>query len=85
MANSVLPRSPRLLDLILNTVGDPFAGAGPVRKAQARRKAQREQASIAGMLPSILHDTIAQLPLSLLYLEPGKAHAVMPYVMPPPK
>lgn len=76
----VLPRAPRLIDLILDTVGDPFAGAGPVRKAQARRKAAREQASVAGMLPSLLHDALAQLPLSLLYLEQGEAHAVMPWV-----
>ncbi|MGH1339949.1 MAG: signal peptide peptidase SppA [Nannocystales bacterium] len=85
LAMRVLPRSPKLLDLILDNVGDPFTGSGPVRKAQARRKAAREQASISGMLPSILHDALAQLPLSLLYLEQGKVHAVMPYVMPPPE
>lgn len=81
----VLPRAPRLIDLILDTVGDPFAGAGPVRKAKARRKAAREQTSMIGMLPSLLHDTLAQLPLSLLYLEQGEAHAVTPWVMADPK
>ena len=85
LAVRVLPRAPRLLDLILDTVGDPFAGAGPVRKAQERRKAARAEQSMAGMLPSLVHDTLAQLPLSLLFLEQGQAQAVMPWVMPPPK
>lgn len=84
LAVRVLPRAPRLLDLILDTVGDPFAGAGPVRKAQARRKAAKAQAALGGVLPAVLHDALAQLPLSLLYLEQGQAHAVMPWVMADP-
>ncbi len=81
LALRVLPRAPRLLDLILDNTGDPFAGAGPIRKAKARREQARAEAAMAGVLPRVLHDTIAKLPLSLLFLEQGQAHAVMPYVL----
>ena len=77
----VLPREARLIDLILSNVGDPFAGAGPVRSARAKAQKRRRDASLAGALPQLLTDTLAQLPLSLLYLEQNKAHAVMPYVL----
>ncbi len=77
----VLPRRTRLIDLILDTVGDPFAGAGPVRKARARRAQARAEASLAGVLPKVLNETLARLPLSLLYLDQNSPHAVMPYVL----
>ncbi|MEM6291109.1 MAG: signal peptide peptidase SppA [Myxococcota bacterium] len=77
----VLPRSPRLIDLILDTVGDPFAGAGPVRAAKARREQAKRDASLVGVLPKALTDVITRLPLSLLYLEQGQAHAIMPFVI----
>ena len=52
-----------------------------MRSARAKAQQRRKETSLAGALPQLLTDTLARLPLSLLYLEQGKAHAVMPYVV----
>lgn len=75
----VLPKRRRLIDIILGTTGEPFAGAGPIRNAAKRREEAKQQRSLAGMLPRALDEALAKLPLSLLYLPQGTTHALLPY------
>ena len=74
----VLPKQPRLIDIILDNTGDPFAGAGPVRKAVARRRARERGKALRNALPPVLNRELSRTPLSMLYLRPDRAHAIMP-------
>jgi protease-4 len=75
----VLPKRRRLIDIILGDTGEPFAGAGPIRKAAARREEAKQQKSLAGVLPLALDEALSRLPLSLLYLPQRGTHALLPY------
>lgn len=77
----VVPKAFRLLDLILDTSGDPFAGAGPIRKAVARRAEAKKAASLQGVMPKALNAALARLPLSLLFVPQDEAQVLMPYNM----
>jgi protease-4 len=77
----VLPRRPGLLDLILEAVGDPFAGAGPVRKAVARRRAKTHGEGLRGVVPLALDEALSKLPLSLLYVPQDRAQLLTRWLL----
>lgn len=79
LAIRVLPKKPRLLDLILRDAGEPFGSTGPVRQALAERRKAKAGGAIAKALPIALTETLAKLPLSLLFLPQQHAQTVMPY------
>lgn len=73
----VLPREQTLLDLILDTVDEPFARA--VARTRARRRSRDRGATLREAVPLALDEALAKLPLSILYLPQHAAHTLMPY------
>lgn len=68
----VVPKQPTLLDLILDVVGGPSSGNGPlVKRARARQRAKAR-------LPLALDEALAKIPLSVLYLPQDRASTLMP-------
>lgn len=61
----VLPRKPRLLDLILDDLG-PDLGGLAMKAAERRKRSQR------GAVPRVLDAALSRLPLSLLLLHDGR-------------
>lgn len=81
LAVRVLPKEPRLLDLILNDSSEPFGDSGPVRAAVAKRRKAKERSALGEVLPLALNAAISKIPLSMLLLPQGKPAAIMPYVI----
>jgi protease IV len=75
----VLPRARTLLDLILESVEDPFPGA--VARTRAKRRNKESGAAQRAMLPLALDEALSRLPLSVLFLPQRKAHTLMPYTL----
>lgn len=73
----VYPKKQRLLDLILDQVGNPFGSRGGLRKAVAKRRARERAEALSEALPLVLDAALSRLPLSGLFLRSGQAHAIM--------
>jgi protease-4 len=65
----VLPRKPRLLDLILDDLGPDLGGL-------AVQAAERRQRRLRPAVPRVLDAALARLPLSLLLLHDGRPAAI---------
>jgi protease-4 len=75
----VLPRAPRLLDLILDEgSGNPLERTGPVSRAVERRRANKAATSMRGLLPLALDAALSRIPLSLLFLPQKSPQAILP-------
>jgi protease-4 len=72
----VLPHRVTLVDLVLEALGVKRRDRDPVVKA--RRRARAKAGELA--LPPVLDAALAKLPLSLVFLQPGQPHALMPWV-----
>lgn len=78
----VLPREPRLLDLILDEgSGNPLERNGPISRAVERRRARKAASSMRGILPLALDAALSRIPLSLLFLPQEKPQAIVPGVI----
>ncbi|MEM9458025.1 MAG: signal peptide peptidase SppA [Myxococcota bacterium] len=77
----VLPKEPRLLDLILQSTRGPSGKVRAVGRAVQRRRARAEAAVVRQALPLALDEALSRLPLSLLFLPQGKAQALMPALL----
>lgn len=78
----VLPEQKSLVDLILETARGPSRRPGLVGRAVERRRERIEQAShLREALPLALDEALSKLPLSLLFLPQGQAHAIMPGIV----
>lgn len=75
LAVRVLPDQQTLVDLLLDAIGVPRRSDEPSARAE-RRRARRARAPMPSPPPG-LDVALAKLPLSLLFLEPGSAHAIM--------
>jgi protease-4 len=75
LAIRVLPEQQTLVDLLLDAIGVPRRSNEPSARAERRRA--RKNGAIR--LPPTIDLTLAKLPLSLLFLEPGQAHAIAPW------
>ena len=74
----VLPKRRRLLDIIFQNAGEPFAAA-PLRTAARKRQEAKTQRGLKKLVPLALDRALSRLPLSLLYLPEGESQALMPY------
>ncbi len=74
LALRVVPDRLTLVDLLLDAIGVPRRGDDP--QARVARRRNRRAGTSAPQLPAALDAARARLPLSLLFLEPGAAHAI---------
>lgn len=77
----VLPERKSLVDLILESARGQERPPGLVGRAVLRKRARREQASLRQALPLALDEALSRIPLSLLFLPQGQAHAIAPTVI----
>jgi protease IV len=73
----VLPHRVTLVDLILEAFGVSRRDREPTASTRLARRRARLSGELA--LPPVLDAALARLPLSLIFLEPGKAHAILPW------
>ena len=78
LALRVVPDRMTLVDLLLDAIGVPRRSDEPSARAE-RRRAKRSRAALR--LPPSVDLVLAKLPLSLLFLEPGQAHAITTWSM----
>lgn len=78
LALRVVPDRMTLVDLLLDAIGVPRRSDEPSARAE-RRRAKRSRAALR--LPPSVDLALAKLPLSLLFLEPGQAHAITTWSM----
>ena len=77
----VLPKERSLVDVILEAARGPRDRVGPVGRAVERKRSARKAATVRGALPLALDEALSRIPLSLLFLPQGKAHAILPGVI----
>jgi protease-4 len=77
LAIRVLPERLTLVELILDAIGVPRRSNEPNARAERRRARRGDGPTLR--LPSTVDLSLAKLPLSLLFLEPGQAHAIAPW------
>jgi protease IV len=70
----VLPERIRLLDIVLQALGLPNRTD---RNASLRGRARKRDRAPSFELPQTIDLALAKLPLSLVFLKPGKSHALM--------
>ncbi|HWB82255.1 MAG TPA: signal peptide peptidase SppA, partial [Nannocystaceae bacterium] len=71
----VLPHRVTLVDLVLEALGVKRRDREPVVKTKRRARLKGELA-----LPPVLDAALAKLPLSLVFLQPGQPHALLPWL-----
>jgi len=69
----VLPERIRLIDIVLQALGIPRPGRD--RMARVRRRDRKPEFE----LPATIDLALSRLPLSLVFLEPGQTHALLPW------
>ncbi len=74
----VLPRRVTLVEIILEAFGLQRRGREPTVSTRMARRRAKAKAELA--LPPVLDAALAKLPLSLVFLEPGQPHAILPWV-----
>ncbi len=74
----VLPKQRSLVDLILESARGPRQRVGAVGRAVKRRRERSAAATLKDALPLALDEALSRVPLSLLFLPQGKAHALVP-------
>lgn len=77
----VLPERQSLVDLILQSARGPGRRPGPLGRAVERKREKVQQASLREALPLALDEALSKIPLSLLFLPQGQAHAILPGVI----
>jgi len=77
LAIRVLPERITLVDLLLDAIGIQRRNDEPSARVERRRA--RRKGPPALRLPQTIDLSLAKLPLSLLFLESGQAHAIAPW------